>query len=206
MSALDFYAKILKTLDEIDAPYMIIGAFAGLAFGVTRATFDIDILVDLDEKHIQALSVRFPPPRYYADPEMMRDSIRRGLIFNIIDTEEGLKADFVPLTGEPEYRAGFARRIRQSFTDEGGKSFGAWCAQPTDVIIGKLKAWHEGRSAKHPADIYSMLVFTLGGLSSVQVDVDLISAAAESLGNDTAALWKELVVRAEVDARRFGNK
>jgi hypothetical protein len=37
----------VRALDEIGAPYMIVGAFAGLSFGITRATFDVDILVDL---------------------------------------------------------------------------------------------------------------------------------------------------------------
>ncbi|MGD8403116.1 MAG: hypothetical protein PVJ21_05610 [Anaerolineales bacterium] len=47
MSAIDFCVQVVKALDEINAPYMIVGAFAGLAFGISRATFDVDILVDL---------------------------------------------------------------------------------------------------------------------------------------------------------------
>ena len=35
----------------------------------------------------------------------------------------------------------------------------AWCARPDDVIYGKFLAWDEGRSRKHEADIYDMLVF-----------------------------------------------
>jgi len=31
MSALTFYFKVLQALEEIEAPYMIVGAFAGLA-------------------------------------------------------------------------------------------------------------------------------------------------------------------------------
>ena len=33
MSALTFYFKVLQALEEIKAPYMIVGAFAGLAYG-----------------------------------------------------------------------------------------------------------------------------------------------------------------------------
>ena len=47
MSAIDFYIRVVKALDEIGAPYVIVGAFAGLVFGVSRATFDVDILVNL---------------------------------------------------------------------------------------------------------------------------------------------------------------
>jgi hypothetical protein len=50
MNALSFYLKVVRALEELEAPYMIVGAFAGTAFGVTRATFDVDILVDLRER------------------------------------------------------------------------------------------------------------------------------------------------------------
>ncbi len=205
MSAIGFYIKVVQALEEIQAPYMIVGAFAGLAFGIGRATFDVDILVDLKPEHMDSLAAHFPLPRYYADPEMMRNSTRMGIMFNLIDTEEGVKADLVPLTREPTYRAAFARRIRQTFVDEAGNSFEAWCAQPSDIIIGKLKAWTEGRSAKHPSDIYSILVFCLNDLENAEIDVNLITREAIRLGPETSALWRELLARAEAN-RKGTNK
>ena len=202
MNALSFYFKVIQALEEIEAPYMIVGAFAGLAFGVNRVTFDVDILVDLREPDFEALASRFPLPRYYADPEMMRHCTRAGIMFNLIDTELGVKADLVPLTREPGYRGAFSRRVRQSFQDEAGQTFAAWYAQPTDIIIGKLKAWDEGRSAKHPADIYAMLVFALSGLSDVELDLGAIAAAATRLGPDAAELWRSLRARAEAEVER----
>ena len=203
MSALTFYFKVLQALEEIEAPYMIVGAFAGLAFGVNRATFDIDILVDLGESDFEALAARFPLPRYYADPEMMRNSTRMGIMCNLIDTEEGVKADLVPLTREPEYHVAFARRVRHTFQDESGQVFEAWCAQPTDIIIGKLRAWAEGRSAKHPADIHAMLAFALGGLGTETIDLQAIALQAARLGQEVAALWETLVNRAENQVRGY---
>ena len=47
-----FYFDVLQTLEEIGAPYMIIGGFAAAAYGSTRVTYDIDIVVDLKEAHI----------------------------------------------------------------------------------------------------------------------------------------------------------
>ena len=41
-----------------------------------------------------------------------------GIMFNIIDSSEGLKADLVPLKREPDYQVAFNRRIRETFTDE----------------------------------------------------------------------------------------
>ncbi len=41
---LGLFLDILQTLEALDIPYMIIGAFAGTVYGVTRVTYDIDIV------------------------------------------------------------------------------------------------------------------------------------------------------------------
>ncbi len=199
MSILGFYFDIVRALEEIGAPYMLVGAFAGSAFGITRATFDVDMLVNLQEPHFNALAHRFPPPRYYADPEQMRDSTRLGIMFNIIDTNQGVKADLVPLSGSLGYREAFARRTRRTFQDESGNEFEAWCARPEDIVLGKLMAWQEGRSVKHPADIREMLVFILSGLSDEELDLHYITARTARLGTEVAELWQMLLNQAQVE-------
>jgi MinD-like ATPase involved in chromosome partitioning or flagellar assembly len=62
------YFSVIQTLERLDVPYVIIGAFAGMSYGVTRLTADMDIVVNLAEGHIQALAAAYPPLRYYADP------------------------------------------------------------------------------------------------------------------------------------------
>lgn len=202
MTAVSFYVQIVKALDEIEAPYMIVGAFGGYPFGITRVTFDIDILVDLRDQDFEALSQRFPLPRYYADPEMMRNSTQMGVMFNIIDTNEGIKADLVPLKREPDYQVAFKRRIRRSFVDPTGNPFTAWVAQPTDIIIGKLEAWNEGRSDKHPKDIYSMLVFDLSDLSDLSIDYQTVTKEASRIGRETLEMWNQSVTKAEQEVEK----
>jgi hypothetical protein len=197
MTSVTFYVQVVRALDEIGAPYMIVGAFGGYPFGISRTTYDIDILVDLREKDFEVLSQRFPLPRYYADPEMMRNSVQMGIMFNIIDTNEGIKADLVPLKREPEYQVAFSRRIRREFTDPIGSTFEAWVAQPTDIIIGKLRAWDEGRSNKHPNDIYSMLIFDLSGYSDSSIDFDIVTTEVAQIGQDALEIWNQLVARAK---------
>ena len=202
MTAVSFYVQLVKALDEIGAPYMIVGAFGGYPFGITRVTFDIDILVDLREQDFEALSRRFSLPRYYADPEMMRNSVRLGIMFNIIDTNEGIKADLVPLKREPDYQLAFERRVRREFVDPTGNAFTAWVAQPSDIIIGKLWAWDEGRSDKHPKDIYAMLIFDLSGSSDVLIDYDLVTKEAARIGLETLEMWKKVLARAKEEVER----
>jgi hypothetical protein len=207
MSILGFYFDIVLALEEIGAPYMLVGAFAGSAFGITRATFDVDMLVNLREPHFNALAHRFPPPRYYADPEQMRSSTRLGIMFNIIDMNQGVKADLVPLSGSPGYREAFARRTRRTFRDESGNEFEAWCARSEDIILGKLMAWQEGRSAKHPSDIREMLVFILSELSDEELDLGHVSVRVARLGTEPAALWHRLLDQAQVEiASKLGGE
>lgn len=156
---LTFYAEVLKVLEEIDAPYMIIGAFAAAAYGSDRATHDVDMVVMLAETHMDALAARFPSPRYYADPDQMRNATADGTLFNIIDSERGEKVDLIPWTLDARYQEAFARRIRLAFEDLNGELVEAWYARPDDVIVGKLLAWIEGRSFKHQHDITAMLYF-----------------------------------------------
>jgi hypothetical protein len=87
--------------------------------------------------------------------------------------------------------------------DETGQTFAAWYAQPTDITIGKLKAWSEGRSAKHPNDIYAMVVFALSGLSDAALDLQAITVAAAQQGTDEAELWQSLLKRAESELQRL---
>jgi hypothetical protein len=200
MYSIKFYASVVRALDEIGAPYMIVGAFAGIPFGITRATYDIDILVELREQDFDALSAKFPLPRYYADPEMMRNSVQMGIMFNIIDSSEAIKADLVPLKREPEYRVAFERRVRKKFSD-GETEFEAWCARPEDIIVGKLQAWQEGQSAKHPTDIKSILLFVLDKDSGISFDMTIVSLAALQVSPEALKLWDDLVAQTQREIR-----
>lgn len=202
---LSLFIDILRTLESIDAPYMIIGAFAATVYGITRVTYDIDIVVKLEERHIQALTTAYPPPRYYADPVQMRDSIRMGIMFNIIDTDRGEKADLVPLTMDSRYSQAFQRRIRQAVEIPGVEPFEVWCARPEDVIVGKLMAWAEGHSRKHETDIFEMMVFQHLGSTPTQspsFEESYIDAQARALGEDVVEFWRTIKEAARREAKR----
>ena len=192
---LSLFIDMLRTLEAIGAPYMIIGAFAAATYGSTRVTYDIDIVVDLSEDHIQRLADAYPSPRFYADPEQMRDSIRRGIMFNIIDSSRGEKADLIPLTMAVHYAQASRRRVQQVVDLPGGEPFRVWCARPEDVIVGKLLAWAEGHSRKHESDIYEMLVFDrlpADTRTTSCIDVSYVNTEAARLGEDVAKLWQPI--------------
>jgi len=197
------FLSILKTLEAIQAPYMIIGAFAGTVYGVTRVTYDIDIVVDLKSEHIRALCEAYPLPRYYADPVMIYNSIEMGIMFNIIDTNRGEKADLVPFRPDSSYQSAFDRRVRQMVEIPGAEPFEVWCARAEDVILGKLMAWQEGRSRKHETDIFDMLVFHYQGLDpglNAEFDEDYVDQGSVRIGKEAVELWNTIKKAAQIQS------
>ena len=56
---------------------MIIGAFAGTVYGLTRVTYDIDMIVGLNDEHVQALADAVSDyPVFMPIRKMIRNSIR----------------------------------------------------------------------------------------------------------------------------------
>lgn len=198
MSLISFYADVFRALEGIGAPYMIVGAFGATAFGLGRSTLDVDVVVALRPDQCDALADRFPPPNYYADPEQMREGIALGIMFNIIDSGRGAKADLTPLSSDPRALEAFARRVRRSFRDALGASFEAWCARADDIILGKLAAWHEGRSTKHVNDIAMLLGFDAAGLNArYPIDREYVARRAREIGPEVLELWQDLRSRAD---------
>lgn len=200
---LTLFLDILLKLEELEIPYVIIGGFAATMYGITRATFDIDIVVNMEEMHIQALSNAYPLPRYYADLYQMRNVMQIGSSFNIIDSTRGEKADLFPLTMDLRYKPAFDNRIRRVVDLPDRESFSVWAARPEDVIVGKLMAWDEGRSNRHTSDIYEMMVFHyLGEGTDLAFDAAYIMERAQGIGYEAADLWQLIDATAKDEAAR----
>ena len=200
---LSLFIDILHKLEAIGAPYVIIGGFAATMYGITRATYDIDIIVDLDESHIEALAEAYPLPRYYADPYQMRNAIRIKSIFNIIDTERGEKADLFPITMDERYRPALENRVRQSAEIPGQEPLAVWAARPEDVIIGKLLAWAELQTQRHASDIYEMMITQYLGIGVPVFDEAYVDGQAERLGWVVAQFWQEIKADAFTQAQQL---
>lgn len=168
----------LVALEELDIPYMVTGAVASIVYGSPRVTHDIDLVVLIDTKRVQAFADAFQPGQFYCPPvEVIRnESIRpvRGH-FNIIHHETGFKADVYLMGTDPLHRWGMSNRRRIQI---GGRSF--WVAPPEYVILRKLEYYREGGSQKHLDDIVGMLE-----ISSDKVDIPFIQEKIGRLGLQT---------------------
>lgn len=133
MEQREFLFRAIDLLEQAGIGYAVTGSWASMVYGDPRTTHDIDLIVALTVEQAQQLADAFPPPRYYADANWMREASALGEFFNIIDTQTGLKIDVWPLKNEPYPQEQFARRLRQNIA---GRLI--WTLTPEDVILSKL--------------------------------------------------------------------
>jgi len=150
----DFFLYVIDVLEYLDIPYMVVGGYAVTFYGEPRMTIDVDIIVDMQRKHIVDFVGAFPIPDFYASKEGVLDSLRRRYPFNVIQPATGAKVDLIPLPRDPFSRISFRRRKRMPI---GETEHHAWFISPEDVIVSKLATYQKTGSDKHLRDARGVL-------------------------------------------------
>ena len=139
LQALD---PVVRAFEELGIPYQIGGSVASSAYGIARATLDVDLVADLSDLHINAL-VQALHDAYYIDEDRVRDAVSRRGSFNVIHLETMIKVDVFVLKSRPYDRAAFARgRLERLSEDEATRPH--YLAAPEDVVLNKLDWYRQG--------------------------------------------------------------
>ena len=101
MGPYELLGNTVLILERLRIPYIVTGSIASMAYGEPRLTNDIDIVADVEEKHISGLLEAFPPNEFYISEDMIRDAIRRKSQFNIIHPASGLKVGIIIKVDSP---------------------------------------------------------------------------------------------------------
>jgi hypothetical protein len=148
MSQPELLKAVVQFLQQAGIPYMLTGSLVSSLQGEPRSTHDIDFVVEVEQPDVERIVAAFPAPRYYVSEPAARDAIRRRGTFNLIDTDEGDKADFWLLTDEPFNRSRFSRRYAEEVL-----GIRVLVSTPEDTILAKLRwAKLSGGSEKHLTD------------------------------------------------------
>jgi hypothetical protein len=129
---------------------MVVGSVAGLFYGLNRSTEDIDIVVELPLSSAGRLVDAFADD-YYADLQMVQDSVRRALMFNFLPRSGG-KVDFAPLKDDPWERTKFSNRVAKDWHGQE-----VWVTTPVDLVLSKLEWAKDSHSAKQFRDIQAIM-------------------------------------------------
>jgi hypothetical protein len=187
MEQIDILRHAVEALDRMNAPYLVVGSFASIAYGESRFTQDIDIVAAFQLKHVDELLKAFPPDDFYLSEAAIREAIRTRSQFNVIHPSSGNKIDFILPRADEWATVRMARRRPVRLLPDRD----VMTAAPEDVILGKLWYFSEGGGDRHLRDIAGILRVTGDGVNRAEVEL-----WAGKLGY--LEIWQQIL--AKVDA------
>ncbi len=133
---------VVKAFEKLGVLYYIGGSVASSAYGIARATLDVDMISDLRSDHVRKL-VEMLESAYYIDEGMILEAIQRRSSFNLIHFNTMLKVDVFILKDSPYCRKSFQRR-KIDRLDENKEGIEFYLASPEDIILNKLDWYRKG--------------------------------------------------------------
>ncbi|OGW59614.1 MAG: hypothetical protein A2Y48_00325 [Nitrospirae bacterium RIFCSPLOW2_12_42_9] len=133
---------VVEAFEKLGTHYYIGGSVASSAYGIARATLDVDMVSDLKTQHVHSL-VTMLEASYYIDEEMILEAIKNRSSFNLIHLDTMLKVD-VFIVKEGLYHKESFKRRRKDTMDEDEASVEFYLASPEDIILNKLDWYRMG--------------------------------------------------------------
>lgn len=143
--AITALAPVVAEFQRLGVRHYIGGSLASSIYGLARSTRDVDLVADLQHKHV-APFVAALASRYYVSEPMILDAIDRKSCFNLIHLVNSFKIDVFVTKGRPYDRAAF-ERIRSDTIDPDETSQTFQFASPEDTVIAKLEWYRLGDEA-----------------------------------------------------------
>jgi hypothetical protein len=174
----------VEVLERIGVPYLIVGSMASIAYGEARLTLDIDVLVELEGRHVGDFVAAFPADEFYCNVNSVQDAVRDNSQFNILHPSSGHKIDFILPRKDPWGQSHLERgRLIRLLPDRE-----VMTASPEDVVLGKLWYHALGGGDRHLRDIAGIL-----RVSGSDVNREVIEYWAGRLGH--LDLWRQVVAK-----------
>lgn len=151
-------------LDDARIPYMVTGSIAGGHYGHPRMTRDIDLVVELTDADAPRLAAMLGP-EFAADVDIIRRSVSRGGLFNVIHQDAIVKVDFVMRKDTPYRLEEFGRR---RLVDVDGHRL--WMVSPEDLILSKLVWAKDSGSELQRRDVRGVLKVQGDALDSAYLE------------------------------------
>jgi hypothetical protein len=147
-----FLRRVAEVLDEAGVSYMLTGSLASAYYAVPRATQDIDVVIEAEERGIQRVVQGLRDAGCYVDHDAALEAWHTQGQFNAIDPDSGWKLDLIVRKDRPFSRTEFQRRVRVTLL-----GVELPIASLEDVLIAKLEWSHMGDSALQRRDVIQML-------------------------------------------------
>jgi hypothetical protein len=133
MTQEEFLIQIVGLLEQAGIPFMVAGSYSSSFHSQPRTTNDVDLVIDPTSEQLERF-LALVGERFYTSAESAREALARRSMFNIVDFDEGWKADLIVRKDRPYSVEEFRRRQPHTLY---GKPVPI--AAPEDVILTKLE-------------------------------------------------------------------
>jgi hypothetical protein len=134
---------LIECFESQGIRYLVGGSVASSVHGMPRATLDVDLVADLEERHAAILEARLRD-NYYVDAEMIRDAVRTRTSFNVIHLHTMLKIDVFLLKDRAFDRESFGRGRPDTLEPQAPDARVFTVSTPEDVMLHKLEWYRLG--------------------------------------------------------------
>lgn len=139
---LQVVADIARVFDDLEVAYVVGGSLASSMYGVPRATQDVDLIARLETRHVDGFT-RGLEDRFFLDPVMVTEAVRRRDSFNIIHKETVYKADIFVAGDDAWSECELSRAVAIRIELDTGE-FSLNFASAEDILLSKLAWYREG--------------------------------------------------------------
>lgn len=140
--ALDPIAVVMRVtaaLDTLGVVHTIGGSLASSFAGEPRSTIDIDVVVDLEERHVEPL-VAALADEFYVDADALWRAVRDRSSANLIHQPTQVKIDLFVAGGTPlDYE-----QLRRRKAVDVGPGRTIYVHPPEDILLQKLRWYRTG--------------------------------------------------------------
>lgn len=173
---LESLLRVARALDDLRAPYIVVGSVASSIHGLSRATADADIVADLQPEQARPLFEALKDD-FYVDDMAVARAVRNRRQFNVINFDTLFKVDIYPPAGDDFSRQELARRQPARLLPDSEQV--VYLASPEDTILAKLR-WHQkggGASGRQLEDVAGVVK-----VQGERLDVEYLREWAARLG------------------------
>lgn len=161
-------------LDRLGVAHTVGGSISSSFAGEPRSTVDIDVVVDLQDVHVDDLVLALSP-EFYVDADAVRRAIRTRTSVNLIHQATQLKVDLFVAGGTPLDAQQIARRLAVDL----GEGRRLHVHPPEDILLQKLRWYRQGGGV---SDRQWRDILAIVRVQSSRLDRDYLRVNAPILG------------------------
>lgn len=162
---------LIRILNEVGIPYMVVGSYSSNFYGIPRSTKDADLVFQFDSRSLAEITKRLPEGLSFDQQSTfeMVTATRKEVI--LIEGSE-FQIELFHLSGDAFDQTRFHCREKVTFAD----GVTTWMPRMEDVIVQKLRWAKGGGRSKDFDDVVAIL-----GVQE-NVDFNYISTWCENHG------------------------